>query len=80
MQVCLELSDALITEMPPTAQGKWRLESVLNMKLREFIPPGKELQLETKIKQRTVDTITLTVDARTGDENRRRRPAARAGR
>jgi len=68
MQVCLELSDALVTEMPPTAQGKWRLESVLNMKLREFIPPGKELQLETKIKQRTVDTITLTVDARTGDE------------
>jgi hypothetical protein len=38
------------------------------MKLREFIPPGKELLLEAKLKQRTANSLTLALDARSGDE------------
>ena len=68
MQACLELAAALVAEVPPPARGEWRLQSVLNMKLREFIPPGKELLLEAKLKQRTANSLTLALDARSGDE------------
>ena len=68
MQVCLQLSAELVAEIPPPARGQWRLQSVLNMKLREFIPPAKVLLLEARLKQRSADALTLTLDARAGDE------------
>jgi len=68
MQVVLELAAMLAAEIPRATASAWRLESVLDMKLREFIPPGKSLQLEARLKQRTTDSATLTLTVRAGED------------
>jgi 3-hydroxymyristoyl/3-hydroxydecanoyl-(acyl carrier protein) dehydratase len=83
MQACLQIASDLLAEITPPAAGNWTLQSVVNMKLREFIPPGKALVLEARIKQPVgddvrsrvpggkdlaPDSLTLLVDARAGDE------------
>ena len=65
MQVSLELATALAAEIPPPTPRRWKPQAVLDMKLREFVPPGKSLELEATLKQRTNDCATLTVGART---------------
>lgn len=68
IQMCLELASTLAGEIPPPDRGRWRPQSVLNMKLREFIPPGKMLELEARLKERTNDSATLSVSVRMGGE------------
>jgi 3-hydroxymyristoyl/3-hydroxydecanoyl-(acyl carrier protein) dehydratase len=68
MQVSLELAAVLAAELSPPTPRRWRLQSILDMKLREFIPPGKSLELEARVKQRTNDCVTLTIGARTEKE------------
>ena len=38
------------------------------MKLREFIPPGKSLELEARLKQRTNYSVMLAVGSRSGKD------------
>lgn len=68
MQACLQIASDLVAEISSPSSGNWTLQSVVNMKLREFIPPGKDLVLEVRVKQLTDDSVTLMVDARSGDE------------
>jgi 3-hydroxyacyl-[acyl-carrier-protein] dehydratase len=68
MQVSMELASALAAEFSPPTPRRWRIESVLDMKLREFIPPGANLELEARLKQRTNDSATLSIGARTSRE------------
>jgi hypothetical protein len=64
----LELAAALASEIPATDSSRWRLQSILDMKLREFIPPGKALELEVRVKQRETDSATLSLVVRSGRE------------
>jgi 3-hydroxymyristoyl/3-hydroxydecanoyl-(acyl carrier protein) dehydratase len=68
MQVSLELAAALAAEMAPPTPRRWRPQTILDMKLREFIPPGKRLDLEARLKQRANDLATLVVGARADEE------------
>ena len=68
VQVCLELAGALAGEIPRPAASKWRLQSVLDVKLREFILPGKSLELEARLKQRTDASAMLTIRIRAGED------------
>lgn len=68
VQMCHELAATLAAGIPLPASCRWGLKSVLGMKLREFISPGKELDLEARLKQRTDDSATLAVGVRAGRE------------
>ena len=68
MQVCLELAGGLAGEIPRPAGSQWKLQSVLDMKLREFTPPGKNLELEVRVKERTdTSAIMLMVRIKAGE-------------
>jgi 3-hydroxyacyl-[acyl-carrier-protein] dehydratase len=61
----LELAAALAAEVaPPISGGRWAIKSVSDVKLRAFIPPGQALEIETKLKERTDDSATLSVHTR----------------
>jgi 3-hydroxymyristoyl/3-hydroxydecanoyl-(acyl carrier protein) dehydratase len=68
MEMTLKLAASLASEIPPPPAGKWKLQSVVGMKLREFIPPGKRLDLEARLKQRTDSSVTLMIGARAANE------------
>ncbi len=68
MQMSMELAALLAREFPPDQSHRWRPRQVLDMKLREFIPPGKCLELEANLKQRTSDSATLTIAGRSGQD------------
>src|SRR5947209_13457097 len=48
MQTLLELAATLAAEIPKPPQGQWMVQSILDMKLREFISPGRVLDLEAR--------------------------------
>jgi len=68
MQMSLELAAALAAEIPSPTPRRWRPQTVLDMKLREFIPPGQSLELEARLKQGAHDCATLAIGARTGKD------------
>jgi 3-hydroxymyristoyl/3-hydroxydecanoyl-(acyl carrier protein) dehydratase len=68
MQMCLELASTLAARIPPPASGGWTPQSVLNMKLREFLPPGRPLDLEAVLKQRSSASAMLLLTAKAGGE------------
>jgi 3-hydroxyacyl-[acyl-carrier-protein] dehydratase len=68
VQMSLQLAAMLAGEIPPPADCRWTPQSVLGMKLREFIPPGKRLDIEARLKQRSNDSLTLAIGVRAGEE------------
>jgi 3-hydroxymyristoyl/3-hydroxydecanoyl-(acyl carrier protein) dehydratase len=66
MHLNLQLVAALAAEIPAPAGGCWHLKSVSDMKLRAFIPPGENLELEVKLDERADDSATVIVETRKG--------------
>ncbi len=62
MNVNLQLAAALAAEIP----GRWQLRSVHDVKLRSFIPPGENLELEAKLDECAGDSVTIIVETRKG--------------
>jgi hypothetical protein len=51
MNLNLQLAAALAAEFPRPAAGRWDLRTISDVKLRSFIPPGEQLELEAKLDQ-----------------------------
>jgi len=68
MHLSLQLGAMLVSELPPPASGRWGDWTILDMKLRSFIPPGTVLELDARLKQRSEASAMLALEARTGKE------------
>jgi 3-hydroxymyristoyl/3-hydroxydecanoyl-(acyl carrier protein) dehydratase len=66
MQSNLHLVAKLAAEIPPPTQQVWRLQSVSDMKLRTFIPPGESLDLEAKLQEQGETASSISVEIRRG--------------
>jgi 3-hydroxymyristoyl/3-hydroxydecanoyl-(acyl carrier protein) dehydratase len=66
MNLNLQLVAALAAEIPAPPGGRWNLKSVSDVKLRAFIPPGENLELEVKLDERVDDSATVIVETRKG--------------
>jgi len=65
MQFNLQLVGHLAAQLPPpTCASGWKLESISDMKLRSFIPPGELLELEVKLEERRDNAATVSVESR----------------
>lgn len=60
----LQLAAAFAQELPPPNGSAWSLREIADMKLRSFIPPGSELELEVKLLGRSEQTAELALEAR----------------
>jgi len=60
----LQLATAFAKEIPPPNGSAWSLREIADMKLRSFIPPGSELELEVKLLGRSEQTAELALEAR----------------
>jgi 3-hydroxymyristoyl/3-hydroxydecanoyl-(acyl carrier protein) dehydratase len=63
----LQLAAAFAKEIPPPngATGStWGLHEIADMKLRSFIPPGSQIELEVKLLGRTERTAELALEGR----------------
>jgi 3-hydroxymyristoyl/3-hydroxydecanoyl-(acyl carrier protein) dehydratase len=59
----IQLAAAFAAEIP----GRWDLRSISDVKLRSFIQPGEQLELEAKLGARTENSATVIVETRKGD-------------
>jgi len=66
MHLGLQLGAMLVSELPPPASGRGADWTILDMKLRSFIPPGTVLELDARLKQRSEASAMLALEARTG--------------
>lgn len=67
MQFKLQLVAQLAAQLPPpTGAAGWKLESVADMKLRSFIPPGEVLELEAKLAATNGGTASVAIESRRG--------------
>jgi len=63
----MQLAALLATEIPvPTDHPRWVLQTVSNLKLRAFIPPGATLELAAKVTEQSVDSAAVAVETRMG--------------
>lgn len=60
----LQLAAALAAEIPPPNGAAWSLREIADMKLRSFIPPGSQLELEVKLLGRGGQTAELALEGR----------------
>ena len=60
----LQLAATFAGEIPPPNGDAWSLREIADMKLRSFIPPGSQLELEAKLLGRGDHTAELSVEAR----------------
>jgi len=60
----LQLAAAFAKEIPQPNGSAWSLREIADMKLRSFIPPGSQLDLEVKLLGRTEQTAELALEAR----------------
>jgi len=60
MNLNLQLAASLAAEIP----GRWELRTVSNVKLRTFILPGEQLELEAKLGAITDNSATVVVETR----------------
>jgi 3-hydroxymyristoyl/3-hydroxydecanoyl-(acyl carrier protein) dehydratase len=68
MHLNLQLAAALATEMTlPARGGRWGLRTVLDVKLRAFIPPGESLDIEARLDELAENSATVAVDTRNGN-------------
>lgn len=68
MHLNLELAATLVSELPPPGGGRWGGWTILDMKLRSFIPPGATLELEAKLKERSDASAMVALEARAARE------------
>ena len=68
MHLNLQLGAALAGEMAPPPIGRWAAGSILDMKLRSFIPPGTTLRLEATVRQQAKDSATIGLETRMDKE------------
>src|SRR5580765_2898856 len=66
MHLSLQLGAMLVSERPPPASGQWGDWTILDMKLRSFIPPGTVLELDARLKPSSEAAAMLALEARTG--------------
>ena len=67
MQYNLELVARLAAEVPlPAGASGWKLQEVINMKLRAFIRQGECLEVEAQLLESTGDSLTISVETRRG--------------
>ncbi len=59
----IQLAAAFASEIP----GRWKLRTVSDLKLRSFISPGEQLELEAKLGARTENSATVIVETRKGN-------------
>jgi 3-hydroxymyristoyl/3-hydroxydecanoyl-(acyl carrier protein) dehydratase len=65
MQCKLQLVGELVASLPPPAPGRsWKIQSVVDMKLRAFLPPGEALELEAKFLGVENEVATVSVASR----------------
>ncbi len=65
MHLNLELAAALVAEAAAPRHGvHWKLQDVMDMKLRAFIAPGETLGLEAKLKDESADSAVVIVQTR----------------
>jgi 3-hydroxymyristoyl/3-hydroxydecanoyl-(acyl carrier protein) dehydratase len=60
MNLNLQLAAMLVAEIP----GRWELKMVSDVKLRSFIPPGEQLELEAKLGAQTENSLMVIVETR----------------
>jgi len=61
----LQLAMDLASQMnPPAGLHQWKLDSVSNMKLRSFIPPGELLDLEANLEEASAESASVALEAR----------------
>jgi 3-hydroxymyristoyl/3-hydroxydecanoyl-(acyl carrier protein) dehydratase len=68
MHLSLQLGSALASEITPPARGRWAAGTILDMKLRSFIPPGATLRLEARLKQQAQDSASVALETRADKE------------
>jgi 3-hydroxymyristoyl/3-hydroxydecanoyl-(acyl carrier protein) dehydratase len=68
MHLNLQLGAALASEIAPPSGSRWVAGTILDMKLRSFVPPGASLRLEARLKQRSNESATLALETRTNEE------------
>jgi 3-hydroxymyristoyl/3-hydroxydecanoyl-(acyl carrier protein) dehydratase len=68
MHLNLKLGAALASEIAPPPRSRWAAGTILDMKLRSFVPPGATLRLEARLKQRSHDSVNLALETRTSKE------------
>jgi 3-hydroxyacyl-[acyl-carrier-protein] dehydratase len=63
----LQLVFDLVSEVePPARDRRWKVESVSNVKLRSFIPPGEKLEIEANLEERSANEAVIAVETRMG--------------
>lgn len=60
----LQLAAAFAKEIPLPNGSVWGLHEIADMKLRSFIPPGSQIELEVKLLGRTERTAELALEGR----------------
>ena len=68
MHLSLQLGAMLASELSAPASSRWGDWTILDMKLRSFIPPGTVLELDARLKQRSEASAILAAEARAGRE------------
>jgi 3-hydroxymyristoyl/3-hydroxydecanoyl-(acyl carrier protein) dehydratase len=67
MHLNLELASRLALEITPCeGSAGWALETISDVKLRTFIPPGEQLECEARLSQQTNGHALLAVETRNG--------------
>jgi 3-hydroxymyristoyl/3-hydroxydecanoyl-(acyl carrier protein) dehydratase len=60
----IQLAAAFADEIPAPEESRWDLRTISDLKLRSFIPPGEQLELEAKLAGRTENSTTVIVETR----------------
>ena len=66
MHTNLHLAATLADQLPPPKTGGWTARSVLDVKLRTFIPPGAILELEARVDECSDASAVLALESRAG--------------
>jgi 3-hydroxymyristoyl/3-hydroxydecanoyl-(acyl carrier protein) dehydratase len=66
MNLNLQLAAALAAEIPAPDAGRWNLRTISDLKLRSFISPGEQLELEATLAGRAENCATVVVETRKG--------------
>ncbi|HEX7516411.1 MAG TPA: hotdog domain-containing protein [Chthoniobacterales bacterium] len=65
LHINLELGALFAAEIPTPQNGfEWTVRTALDVKLREFIPPGETVELQVHLKKRLTDSAILAAENR----------------
>lgn len=65
MNLNLQLAALLAGEVPSTGAG-WKLQTISDVKLRAFTPPGETLECEAAVSDHSADRLLIAVETRKG--------------